>query len=143
VRISPHLCFDGQCEAAFRAYHQILGGAIVTMLKYGDSPMAIQVEPRWHDRIVHATLQFGELELTGVDVFPHDYQRPQGFFVTLTISELAKAKQIFISLSEGGEIRLPFQTTFWSAGFGVLIDRFGVPWEINCAQYGFATAGRP
>jgi len=140
VRISPHLCFDGQCEAAFRAYHQILGGAIVTMLKYGDSPMATQVEPRWHDRIVHATLQFGELELIGVDVFPDDYQRPQGFFVTLTISELAKAKQIFISLSEGGEIRLPFQTTFWSAGFGVLIDRFGVPWEINCAQ-AFSSSG--
>lgn len=141
MRISPHLCFDGQCEAAFRAYHQILGGAIVTMLKYGDSPMATQVEPRWHDRIAHATLQFGELELTGVDVFPHDYQRPQGFFVTLTISELAKAKQIFISLSEGGEIRLPFQTTFWSAGFGVLIDRFGVPWEINCAQAPSSSGG--
>jgi hypothetical protein len=76
------------------------------MLKYGESPMATQVEPRWHDRIVHATLQLGELELTGVDVFPHDYHRPQGFFLTLTISELAKAKQIFLSLSEGGEIRL-------------------------------------
>jgi PhnB protein len=134
VRISPHLCFDGQCEAAFRAYRQILGGAIVTMLKYGESPMATRVEPQWHDRIVHATLQFGELELTGVDVFPQDYRRPQGFFVTLTISELVEAQQIFLSLSEGGEIRLPFQTTFWSAGFGVLIDRFGVPWEINCAQ---------
>ena len=132
LRISPHLCFDGQCEAAFRAYHRILGGAIVTMLKYGESPMATRVDPRWHDRIMHATLQLGELELTGVDVFSPDYRRPQGFFVTLTVSEHAKAKQIFGSLSEGGDIRLPFQTTFWSAGFGV--DRFGVPWEINCAH---------
>jgi PhnB protein len=83
---------------------------------------------------VHATLQLGELELTGVDVFPHDYHRPQGFFVTLTLSEPAEAEQIFLSLSEGGEVRLTLQRTFWSAGFGVLIDRFGVPWEINCAQ---------
>jgi PhnB protein len=83
---------------------------------------------------VHATLQLGELELNGADLFPHDYHTPQGFFVTLTISELAEAKRIFLSLSEGGEVRLPFQTTFWSAGFGVLIDRFAVPWEINCAQ---------
>jgi PhnB protein len=90
---------------------------------------------------VHATLQLGELELTGVDVFSHDYQKPQGFFVTLTISEPAKAEQIFVSLSEGGEIRLPFQPTFWSAGFGVLVDRFGVPWEINCAQAPSSSGG--
>jgi PhnB protein len=134
VHISPHLCFDGQCEAAFSTYHQILGGTIVTMLKYGESPMASQIEPRWHDRIAHATLQLGELELIGADLLPHDYRRPQGFLVTLTIPELVKAKQIFLSLSEGGEVRMPFQTTFWSAGFGVLIDRFSVPWEINCAQ---------
>jgi PhnB protein len=134
VRISPHLCFDGQCEAAFRAYHQVLGGTTLTMLSYGESPMATQIEPRWHDRIVHASLQLGEFELTGVDLFPQDYQGPQGFFVTLTISEPAKAKQVFLSLSEGGEVRMPFQATFWSAGFGVLIDRFGVPWEVNCAQ---------
>jgi uncharacterized glyoxalase superfamily protein PhnB len=69
VRINAHLCFDGQCEAAFRTYHQVLGGTIVTMLKYGESAMATQVEPQWHDRIVHATLQLGELELTGVDVY--------------------------------------------------------------------------
>src|ERR1700731_3396942 len=97
VRIIPHVCFDGQCEAAFRTYHRVLGGTIVTMLKYGESPMAAQVEPRWHDRIVHATLQLDELELSGVDLLPHDYHRPQGFFVTLTISEPAKAEQIFLS----------------------------------------------
>jgi PhnB protein len=103
--------------------------------------MATRVESQWHDRIVHATLQVGEFELTGVDLLPHDYHRPQGFFVALTIPELAKAKQIFLSLSEGAEVRLPFQTTFWSAGFGVLIDRFSVPWEINCAQVPSSSSG--
>jgi PhnB protein len=134
MRISPHLCFDGQCENAFQTYQQILGGTITTLLKYGASPMASQVERRWHDRIVHAALRLGELELTGVDVLSQDYQKPQGFFVTLTVSESADAKRIFSLLSDGGEVRLPFQPTFWSAGFGVLVDRFGVPWEINSAQ---------
>jgi len=104
------------------------------MLKYGASPMANQVEQRWHDRIVHATLCLGELELTGVDVLPQDYRKPQGFFVTLTVSETADAKRIFSLLSGGGEIHLPFQQTFWSVGFGVLVDRFGIPWEINSAH---------
>jgi PhnB protein len=133
MHISPHLCFDGQCRTAFAFYQQILGGKIETMLTYGESPMAARVEPQFHDRILHATLQFGDAELTGVDALPRDYRKPQGFCVTLTIEGVARAKQIFASLADGGEVRLPFQPTFWSPGFGVLVDRFAVPWEINCA----------
>lgn len=131
---SPHLCFNGQCEVAFRTYERLLGGKITTMLAYGDSPMAAEVEPQWRKRIVHATLVFKGQTLLGVDVFPHDYERPQGFFVTLSIDESSRAKLLFESLAEGGEVRMPFQETFWSAGFGVLIDRFGVPWEVNCEK---------
>src|SRR3954469_24540114 len=131
MHLSPHLCFDGQCRAAFAAYQQILGGTIQTMLTYGESPMSAQVEPQWHERIVHASLQFGDVELTGVDLLPVDYRKPQGFFVTLTIAGDARANRAFASLAEGGEVRLPFQPTFWSPGFGVVVDRFAIPWEIN------------
>jgi PhnB protein len=80
---------------------------------------------------VHATLSLGEVELTGVDMIPGSYQRPQGFFVTLAVDGVARAQQIFKSLGQSGEIRVPFEETFWSPGFGVLVDRFGVPWEVN------------
>lgn len=133
MRVSPHLCFDGQCKAAFLAYHQLFGGTL-TMLTYGESPMAPNVDPQWHDRIVHATLQFDDVEIAGADLLPHDYRKPQGLFVLLTVEDIAKAERIFSSLAAGGEIQLPFQQTFWSAGFGVLVDQFGVPWEINSAQ---------
>src|ERR1700722_5142917 len=99
MNISPHLCFDGQCRAAFTAYQQILGGAIQTMLTYGDSPMSAQVEPQWRDRILHASFQFGNLELTGVDLLPANYRKPQGFFVTLSIDGTPRARQIFASLA--------------------------------------------
>jgi PhnB protein len=131
MRISPHLCFDGQCREAMQFYQAILGGSLQTMLTYGETPMASSLESRWHDKIVHATLVLDELELTGVDMIPGSYQRPQGFFVTLTVSETARATKVFAALSQGGEIKLPFAKTFWSPGFGVLIDRFGTPWEIN------------
>jgi PhnB protein len=133
VRVSPHLCFDGRCKAAFLTYHQLFGGTL-TMLTYGQSPMAPNVDPQWHDRIVHATLQFDDGEIAGADLLPHDYRKPQGLFVLLTVKDIAKAERIFSSLAAGGEIQLPFQQTFWSAGFGVLVDQFGVPWEINSAQ---------
>jgi PhnB protein len=134
MRVSPHLCFDGQCREAIQLYQRTLGGAIQTMLTYGESPMASSTDVRWHDRIVHATLVLDEVELTGVDMIPGSYQRPQGFFVTLTVEGVARAKKIFKALSRGGAIHFPFEKTFWSPGFGVLTDRFGIPWEINCDE---------
>lgn len=138
MRITPHLCFSGQCKAAFLHYHQLFGGTL-NLLAYGESPMAASVDPHWHDRIVHATLQFDNVELAGADLPSHDCPKPQGFFVLLTVEDAANAERIFSSLAVGGEIHLPFQKTFWSAGFGVLVDQFGVPWEINSAQSASAT----
>ena len=133
MRINPHLCFGGQCKAAFLNYQKLFGGTL-NLLTYGESPMAPDVDPQWHDRILHATLQFDDVELVGADLLAHDYRKPQGFFVLLTVEDIDKAERIFSSLAVGGEIQLPFQKTFWSAGFGVLVDQFGVPWEINSAQ---------
>jgi len=134
MRVSPHLCFNGQCRDAFMAYQRILGGTLATMLTYGESPMAHQVDSRWHDRIVHATLQSEGIELNGTDLLSTDDIKPQGFFVTLTVENSARAHQIFLKLAEGGTIGLPFQATFWSPGFGVVVDKFGMPWEINSVE---------
>jgi PhnB protein len=131
VELSTHLCFDGECEVAFRTYERLLGGNVTTMLAYGDSPMAEQVPPEWQKRIVHASLELDGHTLLGADVFPDDFERPRGFFVTLSVKEVDRAKLLFEALADGGEVRMPFQETFWSAGFGVLVDRFGIPWEIN------------
>ena len=131
MRISPHLCFNGQCREAMEKYQTILGGTLQTMLTYGESPMAASTDPGLHERIVHATLLMGDIELTGADVTPESYRAPQGFFVTLSVQDAVRAKVIFDELSDGGTVQMPFQSTFWSPGFGVLVDRYGVPWEIN------------
>ena len=99
MRVSPHLCFNGQCRAAFTAYQRILGGTLATMLTYGESPMAHQVDSRWHDRIVHATLQSEDIELNGTDLLSTEDIKPQGFFVTLTVEDSARALQIFLKFA--------------------------------------------
>jgi PhnB protein len=131
VQLSVHLCFDGTCEEAFRFYHEVLGGSIKTMLKYGDAPGAANVSEQMQGRILHATLDLGDCELLGVDLMPSQARAMAGFFVTLSESSIERARQIFSALSEGGNVQMPFEKTFWSAGFGVLTDRFGVPWEIS------------
>jgi PhnB protein len=129
MEMSVHLCFDGRCEEAFRFYEQLLGGQIVTMLPYAKAPMEVAAD--WRDKIVHATMMVGALRLSGADVAPEQYQRPQGFYVLLSPAVDA-GQRIFAALSENGTVVMPLQKTFWSPSFGVVVDRFGIPWEVSC-----------
>jgi len=134
MKLNPHLAFGGQCQDAFRFYQQCLGGEILTMLPYGDSPMADHSPPDWRGKILHATLSVGDNILFGADVLPDQYQPPKGFHLALGIQDPAEAARIFQALSENGTVQMPLQQTFWAVRFGVLTDRFGVSWEINCEQ---------
>jgi PhnB protein len=119
---------------AFRFYERCLGGKIVMMLTYGDSPAKDEVPAEWRDKIVHAAFALGNEILAGADVLPEQYRPPQGFYVLLSVDTAADAERIFRALSEGGVVQLPIQKTFWSSCFGVVVDRFGIPWEINGEQ---------
>jgi PhnB protein len=132
MKLNPHLSFGGQCEAAFQFYERCFGGKILTMLTYGNSPMAEQVPPEWRGKIVHATLTVGDNVLMGADVLPEQYEKPKGFQVLLDINDPVDAERIFQALSENGTVQMPLQKTFWADLFGVFVDQYGVPWEINC-----------
>jgi PhnB protein len=134
MQLNPHLSFNGQCQKAFEFYQQCLGGNIQTMMTHGDSPMADQVPSEWRDKILHATLIVGETALMGADVPPDSYKEPKGFSITIQINEPADAERIFRALSEGGTVTMPLQETFWAARFGMVVDRFGIPWMVNCGQ---------
>ena len=134
MRIRIHLMFDGQCEAAFRFYQRVLGGELVTLMTYAESPLAAATDPRHHGWIFHATLALkGPLdgqELLGADVITKEFARPSGFAVVLSAQEFAESKRTFDALADGGSVQMAFQKTFWADGYGFLTDRFGVPWEI-------------
>jgi PhnB protein len=72
--------------------------------------------------------------LTGADVSPESYQKPQGFSVSLQIRNAAEADRIFEALAENGAVQMPVQETFWALRFGMLVDQFGTPWIINCGK---------
>ncbi len=134
MHVSFHLVFSGQCEAAFQFYERALGGRIVNILTYGNSPMAEQVPPEWRGKIVHATFAVGATVVAGADVLPERYAKPQGFYVLLGVDDTADAERIFAALAKNGEVQMAMQKTFWSPRFGMLTDQFGIPWEINCEQ---------
>jgi PhnB protein len=136
LKLSLHLTFNGQCEAAFRFYAQCLGGTIVSLLTYGDSPMAAQTPVERRGKVLHATLTLGDNTLAGADLFGNDDEPAKGFFVLIDIDDPSEAERVFGVLSENGTVRMPIQETFWAQRFGVLVDRFGTPWEINCGRAG-------
>ncbi|MEG4818142.1 VOC family protein [Microcoleus sp. K5-D4] len=126
-----YLFFDGECEAAFKFYEQCLGGKIDGMMTYGDAPMSEEIPSQQRDRIMHANLTVGSMVLMGSDTLPDDFKKPQGFSVNLQFDDLVEAERIFQKLAENGTVKMPFQETFWSTRFGMLVDRFGTPWMIN------------
>jgi PhnB protein len=134
MRVNPHLQFDGDCEAAFKFYERCLGGKIVVMMTYGESPLGERMQAEWRKRILHTTLTVGEYLLQGADVLPQTYQKPQGFSVMLNIEDATEAERIFNSLSHSGMVQMPLQETFWAKRFGMVTDQFGTPWTINCGK---------
>jgi PhnB protein len=134
MEISPYLGFNGQCAAAFKFYERVFGGQIAGMMTYGASPIAQQMPAEMHDKIIHVRLLVGDQVLMGGDAPPQNYQAAQGFNVSITVKDPAEADRVFQELSEDGKVTMPMQKTFWSARFGMTVDRFGTPWLINCAQ---------
>jgi PhnB protein len=135
VQVNPYLNFNGQCAEAFRFYERVLGGKIEVMMTHGESPIAGEVPVEWRDRVLHARLAVGDQVLMASDSPPEMYQKPQGLYVSLQVEQSADAQRIFQALVENGTVTMPFEKTFWAAGgFGMLVDRFGTPWMINCEQ---------
>lgn len=132
MQMNPHLTFNGQCEEAFKFYERCLNGKIAFTMQYGESPLAEQTPPEWRGKLLHAMLSLGDSRITGADVPPESYQKPQGVSVFLSIDTVAEAERIFNALAEGGEAQIALQKTFWAQRFGMLVDRFGTPWLINC-----------
>jgi PhnB protein len=128
--------FDGQCEAAFKFYEECLHGETIFMVTYANTPMDLEMPPDWRRKISHATFALREIRFYGADALPGQYQKPQGFALQLDLNDPVEAERVFQALAKNGTVRMPLQETFWALRFGVLVDQFGVQWQINCEKPG-------
>jgi PhnB protein len=134
MQLIAYLNFNGQCETAFKFYEQCLGGKIVAMIPHAGTPAEQHTPVEWRDKIMHARLTVGDSVLMGSDTPPDWYQPPKGFHLHLFLENSQEAERIFHRLAENGTVKMPIQTTFWAARFGMLVDRFGIPWMIGCEE---------
>jgi PhnB protein len=134
MKLNPYLNFPGTCEEAMNTYAKILGGKIVAMLTYGDMPGDHPIPDDMRRKIAHARILVDDQVLMASDAGPDRYKPMQGVSVTLNVPEPAEADRVFGALATDGTAIMPLEETFWAQKFGVLVDRFGTQWMINCEK---------
>ena len=132
MQITTYLSFKGECEAAFTFYERCLGAERGAIFRYAGSPMADQVPADWQDKVMHGSLTVGGQVLMGGDVAPDRYEEPKGFSLSIQIKSTAEAERIFRDFANEGRVVMPLEKTFWADRFGIVVDRFGIQWLINC-----------
>jgi PhnB protein len=136
MQVNPYLIYDGNCQEALKFYQKVLGARIEATHRYREGPPEMQVAPEHKDRIMHARLTIDGEVLMASDAYPGNFQKPQGFSVSLQVEDPADAERRFKALADGGSINMPFGKTFFSKGFGMCVDKFGIPWMVNCPMEG-------
>jgi PhnB protein len=132
MQINPYLFYNSNCEAALKFYEKVLGAKIEMMLRNEEAPESMPTPPDRKKMIMHARISINGEILMASDAPPDHFHKPQGFAVSLTVNDPTEAERKFKALSEGGSTGMPFGKTFFSKGFGMCTDQFGIPWMVNC-----------
>jgi PhnB protein len=130
VQLHTYLNYGGNCEEAFKFYEKHLGGKITMMMRHGEQPDGHNVPADWARAVLHARMNLGGTELLGADIPPDRFQPIRSAYLSLTLSSDQEADRVFALLSEGGQIFMPMQETFYASRFAMLRDRFGTSWML-------------
>ena len=130
MKMHTYLNYGGNCAEAFRFYEKHLGGKITMMLSHGEQPGLNSVPPELKNTILHARIDLGETMLMGADMPPGRYQPMRSAYLSLNVDSNDEAERVHKVLSDGGEIFMPMQETFFAHRFSMLRDKFGTSWMI-------------
>src|SRR5262245_60485410 len=133
-KLETYLFFNGNCAEAMRFYERVLGGP-AKLLPAKDAPDPSMFGAGNGDKIMHSRLEADGAVLMASDwMAPTPYPAVGGFAVTLEVPTVKEAKSLFDKLADGGNVTMPFEKTFYSDGFGMLVDRFGTAWMVMAEE---------
>ena len=130
MQIQPYLFFDGRCEEAVEFYKSKLGAKVEMLMRFRENPEPAANPPGSDDKVMHACLRIGDTAVMASDGNCAGKPSFQGFSLSLTAKDVPEARRLFAALGEGGQVQMPFAQTFFSPGFGMVADRFGVSWMV-------------
>ena len=130
MQLHTYLNYGGNCEEAFRFYEQHLGGKITLLMRHGEQPGPGNVPPEWNGKVLHARMNLGGTELLGADIPAERFQPIRSAYLSLTVGSVDEAERIYSLLSDGGQIFMPMEETFFARRFAMLRDKFGTSWML-------------
>ena len=131
MQVQPYLFFDGRCEEAIEFYKKALGAEVSMLMRYKESPVpAGMVPPGGKKKVMHSALRIGDSTIMASDGRCLGKPSFQGFSVSLSVNTDAEAERLFKALSDGGQVQMALDKTFFSSRFGMVTDRFGVSWMV-------------
>ena len=130
MELHTYLNYGGNCEEAFRFYEQHLGGKITFLMRHGRQPGPGNVPPEWNGKVLHARMNLGGTELLGADIPAERFQPIRSAYLSLTVSSVDEAERLYSLLSDGGQIFMPMEETFFAHRFAMLRDKFGTSWML-------------
>jgi PhnB protein len=133
MQVQPYLMFEGRCEEAIEFYRKALDAEVTMLTRFKDSPDPGMCSPGSLDKVMHMSFRIGDTTLLASDGRCTGQPNFQGFSLCLTAPNDAEAERLFASLADGGQVQMPMAKTFFSSHFGMVADRFGVPWMIHVA----------
>ncbi len=137
MQVQPYLFFNGCCDEVIAFYQQALNAEVILLMRFKDAPPGAggTPDPAMADKVMHATVRVGDSHVLMSDGGAcSEHKAHAGFSLSLATDDVAAGQRSFNALAEGGNVTMPFQATFWSPGFGMLVDRFGVAWMVNVQQ---------
>jgi PhnB protein len=134
MKLNTYLNYGGNCAQAFRFYEEHLGGKITMMMTHGEQPGGANVPPERQKDILYARLTLGGTELMGSDVPPERFQPMRSAYLSLSVDSIEEAERVHAVLSDGGQIFMPMEETFFAFRFSMLRDKFGTSWMIICER---------
>ena len=130
MQLNTYLNYGGNCEQAFRFYEEHLGGKVTMLMRHGEQPSASNVAPEWKNAVLHARMTLGGTELFGADIPPDRFQPMRSAYLSLSVDSVKEAERVYALLTDGGQIFMKLEETFFTSRFAMLRDRFGTSWMI-------------
>ncbi len=133
MHVQPYLFFGGRCDEAIEYYRETLGAEVEAVMRFKDAPAQPPpgtIAPGWDGKVMHSAFRLGETTVMASDGMGPGEASFKGVSLTLTVESAAEADRIFNLLADGGEVQMPINKTFFAERFGMVADRFGVPWMV-------------
>ena len=132
MKVQAYISFAGRCEEALEFYKKSIGAEVTGLMRWKESPdQNMKPPPGYEEKVMNAAFRIGDTQLMADDGMGEKTPEFKGMTLAIEVADDAEAKLVFTALGEGGKVTMPMTKTFWSSSFGMLTDKFGVPWMVN------------